>query len=97
MPLVQWKDEYSVGIDAVDYEHKQLIELINRLGEELAAENSKLTVPAFFGDLLRVFFRLLLTFAAAFPIGDIYRRYDESSTSLQGRQQTETLRIDHRR
>ena len=53
MPLVQWKDEYSVGIDAVDYEHKQLIELINRLGEELVAENSKSTVPAFFGDLLR--------------------------------------------
>ena len=53
MPLLQWKDEYSVGIDAVDYEHKQLIDLINRLSEELDAKDFKLTVPAFFGDLLR--------------------------------------------
>jgi hemerythrin len=53
MPLLQWKDEYSVGINAVDYEHKQLIELINRLSEEIDAEGSKVTVPAFFGDLLR--------------------------------------------
>lgn len=51
--LLQWKDEYSVGIEAVDYEHKQLIELINRLHDELGAKESKLTVPAFLGDLLK--------------------------------------------
>ncbi len=66
MPLVQWKDEYSVGIDAVDYEHKQLIELINRLGEELAPENSKLTVPAFFLAIYREESRLILHFTSAF-------------------------------
>ena len=51
--LLNWKDEYSVGIEAVDYEHKQLIDLINRLHEELAAKGSKLTVSAFLGDLLK--------------------------------------------
>ena len=50
--LLQWKDEYSVSIEAVDCEHKQLIELINRLHDELSAKKSKLTVPAFPGDLL---------------------------------------------
>ena len=53
MQLLQWKDEYSVGIDAVDYEHKELIDLINRLHEELGASDSKRTISAFFGDLLK--------------------------------------------
>ena len=53
MPLVHWKDEYSMGIDAVDHEHKELIDLINRLHRELDAPDAKLTVSAFFGDLLK--------------------------------------------
>jgi hemerythrin len=53
MRLLDWKDEYSVGIEAVDHEHKELIALINRLYDELETPNAKLTVPAFFGDLLK--------------------------------------------
>ena len=53
MSLLHWKDEYSVGIDAVDHEHKELIELINRLYQELDAVDAEHTVPAFFGDLLK--------------------------------------------
>lgn len=53
MTLLQWKDEYSVGIEAVDHEHKELIDLINRLHAEFDAVDAKLTVPAFFGDLLK--------------------------------------------
>jgi hemerythrin len=55
MALLMWKDEYSVGIDAVDHEHRELIDLINRLHDELAAKGAKLTVPGFFGDLLAGF------------------------------------------
>ena len=29
MPLLEWKDSYSVGIAAVDHEHRELIDLIN--------------------------------------------------------------------
>lgn len=53
MRLLDWKDEYSIGIEAVDYEHKDLVELINRLYAQLESEHAKLTVPAFFGDLLK--------------------------------------------
>ena len=53
MKLLCWKAEYSVGIEAVDHEHRQLIDLINRLHDELDAPAAKLTVPAFFGDLLK--------------------------------------------
>jgi len=52
MKLLSWKDEYSVGIEAADHEHRQLIDLINRLHQELDGANAKMTVPAFFGDLL---------------------------------------------
>jgi hemerythrin len=53
MPVLHWKDEYSVGIEAVDYEHKQLIDLINQLGDQLNSTDSKSKVPGFFGELLR--------------------------------------------
>src|SRR5262245_57046600 len=53
MPLLHWKDEYSVGIEAVDFEHKQLINLINQLEQKLSASDFKHSVPAFFGDLLK--------------------------------------------
>jgi hemerythrin-like metal-binding protein len=53
MALLQWKDQYSVGIAAVDYEHKELIDLINRLHDELTASGEKLSASAFFGDLFR--------------------------------------------
>lgn len=53
MALLQWKDHYSVGIAAVDHEHKELIELINRLYEELMAKGAPFTVSAFFGDLIK--------------------------------------------
>ena len=53
MALLQWKDEYSVGVEAVDYEHKELIDLINRLYEELANKDAISSVESFFGDLFK--------------------------------------------
>lgn len=53
MALLKWDDRYSVGIAAVDHEHKELIDLINRLHDELSANGSRLTSSAFFGDLLK--------------------------------------------
>ncbi len=53
MALLKWDDRYSVGIAAVDHEHKELIELINRLHDELSANSSREASTAFFGDLLR--------------------------------------------
>jgi hemerythrin-like metal-binding protein len=51
MALLQWKDQYKVGIEAVDHEHKELIALINRLHDELMAKGDGPSVGAFFGDL----------------------------------------------
>ena len=51
MALLQWKDQYSVGIDAVDHEHKELITLINLLHDELKSKGDVISIRAFFGDL----------------------------------------------
>jgi hemerythrin len=51
MALLQWKDQYSVGIDAVDYEHRELIALINRLHDELMTKGKGSSVSTFLGDL----------------------------------------------
>ncbi len=52
MALLEWKEEYATGIDDVDDEHKDLIDVINRLHELLIAGDAKITVPAFFARLI---------------------------------------------
>ena len=53
MDLLHWEKRYSVGIEAVDHEHRELIDLINRLYEEARARGSKVAVLGFFGDLFK--------------------------------------------
>lgn len=51
MRLIAWRDEYNIGIAAIDDEHRHLIDTINRLHEELDGEGKKRTVVAFFEEL----------------------------------------------
>ena len=44
MTLVEWRDEFKIGIEEVDFEHQELIELINELYAESKKEDSALTV-----------------------------------------------------
>lgn len=53
MALIEWKRDYSVGVKAVDHEHRELIDLINRLHEELLAGTSNPAVTAFLGEIFR--------------------------------------------
>ncbi len=53
MTLLHWEARYSVGVAAVDHEHKELIELINRLYREATAQGAKDAVVGFFGDLFK--------------------------------------------
>lgn len=52
MALLRWKDHYSVGIEGIDHEHKDLIALINRLHDQLSTSES-LAASAFFDDLIK--------------------------------------------
>ena len=44
MNLVEWRDEFKIGIEEVDFEHQELIELINELYAESKKEDSALAV-----------------------------------------------------
>jgi hemerythrin-like metal-binding protein len=51
--LLHWEDRYRVGVAAVDHEHRELIELINRLYAEATAQGSRDAIANFFGDLFK--------------------------------------------
>jgi len=53
MAPLEWKDAYSVGVPAVDHEHRELIDLVNKLDAALASDLPKDEVSAIFGDLFR--------------------------------------------
>ncbi len=52
MALIDWKDEFAVGIPAVDHEHRELIGLINALHARMAEPNApEDAVAAFLGEI----------------------------------------------
>ncbi|RUM95191.1 hemerythrin-like metal-binding protein [Pseudaminobacter arsenicus] len=53
MTLIEWKSHYSVGVEAVDHEHRELIDLINELHESLVADAAQPDVTAFLGEIFR--------------------------------------------
>lgn len=51
MTLLEWRDEFRIGIEEVDQEHEQLIGLINALHAALRGERSGERVEAFLGEI----------------------------------------------
>ena len=51
MALLEWKDEYAIGIASVDFEHRELIKFINRMHDHLAEGAGEYTIADFFGEL----------------------------------------------
>ncbi|WP_018963593.1 bacteriohemerythrin [Coprothermobacter platensis] len=41
MPVVVWKDEYSVGIKVIDDQHKELFNRVNKLFDDVSQGNTK--------------------------------------------------------
>ncbi len=53
MAPIEWKENYSVGNAAVDHEHQELIDLVNRIEGALTSGQPPEEVRAVFGDLFR--------------------------------------------
>lgn len=51
MSLIEWKDEFEIGIPSVDHEHRALIQVINELHGKLAGNPNKETVAEFLGEI----------------------------------------------
>lgn len=51
MSLIEWKDEFEIGIPSVDYEHRGMILMINKLHGKLAENADKDTIADFLGEI----------------------------------------------
>ena len=60
MTLVEWRDEFEIGIKEVDFEHQELIELINESYAMAKEDDSRAAVTGFLGD---IFIRISAHFA----------------------------------
>jgi hemerythrin len=60
MALIEWRSEFETGIDEVDAEHRELVELINALHREVGDKSDSDTISAFLGE---VFARIAAHFA----------------------------------
>ena len=50
-PLIEWQDEYLIGIEELDYEHRDLINRLNELHEELAQHDEKREIEGCIGEI----------------------------------------------
>ncbi len=44
MAIFEWRDEFSVGLESVDYQHRHLVDLINRLDEAVSVGGNEATL-----------------------------------------------------
>lgn len=51
MALIQWQDNFALGIPEVDYEHRALIDLINRVHGALSRSASEIEIADFLAEL----------------------------------------------
>ena len=53
MAPIEWKDSFSVGVPAVDHEHRELIEMVARLQQALLSGAPAGDVEQALGELMR--------------------------------------------
>lgn len=51
MALIEWRDDFKVGVASVDHEHAELIALLNRLAASLAQDADEDAVLDFLGEV----------------------------------------------
>jgi len=51
MSLLQWKPEYSVGVESMDDEHREMIDLINATYDKLASNPDADQIEQCLGDI----------------------------------------------
>jgi hemerythrin-like metal-binding protein len=51
MKYLEWDDQYSVGVDSVDYEHQNLMDMINTIYAELGDRRDIAEIEKSVGDI----------------------------------------------
>ena len=83
MALIEWREEFKVGVASVDYEHEEMIALINRLHAELEAGAGQDAALTFLGE---VFAKISAHFAL-----------EEQTMRARGYDQFQDHKADHER
>lgn len=60
MALIEWRKEFETGVADVDHEHRELVDLINRLHESIVGGANSSRIAEFLGE---VFARIAAHFA----------------------------------
>ena len=79
MSLIEWDEKYSVGVAAVDHEHRELIGLVNEAHDRLMRPGGEEAVMDFLGE---IFARISAHFALEEKImcARNYDHYDAHKT-----------------
>jgi hemerythrin len=51
MALIEWRKEFETGVADVDHEHRELVDLINQLHEQVTAGASSDRIQDFLGEV----------------------------------------------
>ena len=51
MSLLEWRDEFSVGVEEVDHEHRELVGLINKLHDDMSEGAGREEIMAALGEI----------------------------------------------
>ena len=51
MTLIEWKDEFNLGVPSIDHEHRELIDLINESFDQLVGSDSHLVIQRYLGEI----------------------------------------------
>ena len=89
MSLINWKDEFNLGIAEVDYEHRELIELINALHDRMKQGAGHDEVVAALGEIYA-------QIAAHFALEEKMMRETRYMAYAEHKQDHETLLDDLR-
>lgn len=73
MALIEWRKEFETGVADVDCEHRELVDLINALHEQVQSRAAPAEIQAFLGE---VFAKIAAHFALEESIMRKHR-YDE--------------------
>ena len=60
MAVLEWRKEFETGVPDVDHEHRELVDLINRMHDEMATAEDRASTQEFLGE---VFARIAAHFA----------------------------------
>ena len=89
MNLINWKEEFSVGVAEVDHEHQELIEMINVLHRGVQEGVTRAQVVEGLGDIFA-------QIAAHFALEEKYMRETRYRSYLEHKEDHETLLDDLR-